>query len=280
MGLLRIIALSLAMAPFAYSVDSFAQSNQRIAINESSVLNLTPNVETVFPIGIASGTELPKQSALLIQGIPPALTLTEGRVFDSGVWFVPATALPALKIVAASQASGLRTSLTMTLVALDGAVLAEGQTILAVSASGNTAATAATQGAVQAPAETKGAASKLKLSSGETTRPTQRDAANPPPSKPQTLSIPPAVEAERLKSGQAALALDDVARARLVFEYLANHGCAVVAYQLARTYDPQIHARTTVGAKFKPDAAIASKWYAKAAEMGNAEARKKIAGNR
>ena len=110
--------------------------------------------------------------------------------------------------------------------------------------------------------------------------PDVKPAGAPPAAAPvveaASLSISPKEEAERLKSGQAALALDDLAGARLIFEYLATHGSAAGAYQLAQTYDPQIVARMPMGALFKPDAKVAESWYLKAAELGHAEARKKL----
>jgi TPR repeat protein len=90
------------------------------------------------------------------------------------------------------------------------------------------------------------------------------------------MSISPSEEAERLRSAQVALALDDLGGARLIFEYLATRGSATGAYQLAQTYDPQILVRTPIGAMFKPDAKVAEGWYLRAAELGHVEARKKL----
>ena len=101
-----------------------------------------------------------------------------------------------------------------------------------------------------------------------------------PAAKPASLSISPSEEAERLKSGQAALALDDLNGARLIFEYLATRGSAAGAYQLAQTYDPQILARTPMGAMFRPDPKVAESWYRRAAELGHVEAGKKLPGKK
>lgn len=90
------------------------------------------------------------------------------------------------------------------------------------------------------------------------------------------LVISPGEEAERLKSGQAAMALDDIGAARLIFEYLATRGSAAGAYRLAQTYDPQILGHTPMGALVKPDEQIAESWYSKAAELGYPEARKNL----
>ena len=98
----------------------------------------------------------------------------------------------------------------------------------------------------------------------------------PAEAKAPALSMPTAEEAVRLKRGQAALELDDIAGARLIFEYLANHGSAAGAYQLALTYDPKTQSLNPL-ASTGPDAKMAEHWYRKAAELGHPEARKKIA---
>jgi hypothetical protein len=251
------VALLLLLSLFADISQSSAQ--QRATIETAPVLSLRPNAEAAFPVRIAAGADLPKRTTLLIHGIPATLTLTEGRVFDSGVWFVPVADLPRLKIVAASDAAGLEKPLTLTLVALDGTVLAEGGTTLAV-------------GPVTGALDTEATAAEAKSSPRNEVAPLARPAANP--------AISPAEEAERLKIGQSALALNDIAAARLVFEHLANRGSAAGAWHLAQTYDPQVLARTTVGARFKPDEAVAARWYLRAAELGHAEARRKVAGSR
>lgn len=273
----------LTLSP-AHIDSAFAQARGEPKIATEPVISLTANVETAFPVHIESATELPKRATLLIKGIPGELTLTEGRVFDSGLWFVPAADLPKLKIQANSQAAGLRLSLAMTLVSLDGTVLAESRTILEVRpASGSETGVPL---AVQASAETQRTSSVIAPAPDETAVPPQGLAGKAIPNSPellkspQPLTISPAEEEQRLKSGQEAWDLDDVAGARLIFGYLANRGSAAGAWRLAQTYDPHILGRTTVGARFKPDEAVAARWYAKAAAMGHEEARKKIAGNR
>lgn len=100
--------------------------------------------------------------------------------------------------------------------------------------------------------------------------------ADTPPAKP-ALAMSPLEEAERLKRGQAALANDDIASARLIFEYLANRGSAAGAYQLALTYDPQVQTRDPFGTSVRPDESLAEWWYRKAAELGHPKAREALA---
>jgi hypothetical protein len=242
----------------------------RTVLETASILTLSPNVETSFPIRVTAGDDMPKRAMLLIKGIPRTASLTEGRVFDSGIWFIPAAQLPTLKIVAASESAGLRSRLTLTLVAPDGTMVAEGQSTMVVAAAGSP----------QAAAPVSNAPDKRGSAAGS-----QPDGPRPPAETPDlatTTSAPPLQppeEAERLRAGQSALALNDIAAARLIFQYLADRGSAAGAWHLAQTYDPQVLART-VGARFRPDAANAAKWYEKAAELGHPEARRKIAGGR
>jgi WD40 repeat protein len=128
-----------------------------------------------------------------------------------------------------------------------------------------------TKPAAVKPAETKPAEVQHAAAKPADAVPAAQDA------KPAAvLQISQSEEAERLKRGKAALALDDIAGARLIFEYLANHGSAAGAYQLALTYDPQYQSANPLDAS-GPDARLAQSWYLKAAELGHPEARKKIA---
>jgi len=111
----------------------------------------------------------------------------------------------------------------------------------------------------------------------------EKPAAALPPApavRPAGLSISLAEEAERLKRARAALALDDIAGARLIFEYLATRGSAAGTYHLGQTFDPEFLARTPMGALFRPDAKTAESWYSKAAELGHAEARKRLSASK
>lgn len=287
--LLRASALLFMVSLLAGLREASSESNPPARIETARLVQIKPNVVTDLPIRLLPDALLPKQVMILIHGAPSTLTFTKGRSFSSGVWLVPQADLLQLKVLASRQALGLQAHLTISLVSLDGTVLAERRMMLDVSETSNDTKS---QASIASPplADTRSTASEVM--------PARRDDPLPPPShsgvrivptesrpgslerKPAVLSISPAEEAERLKSGQAALALEDVAGARLILEYLVSRGSAAGAYYLAQTYDPQILARTTVGALFKPDEEVAASWYAKAAEMGHPEARKKIAGTK
>jgi TPR repeat protein len=81
--------------------------------------------------------------------------------------------------------------------------------------------------------------------------------------------------AAMLKRGQDLIASGDIPSARLVLTHLAEAGDADAAFILASTYDPAVLAtRRIVGVQ--PDPAKARAWYAKAAEQGSAEARRRL----
>ncbi len=64
---------------------------------------------------------------------------------------------------------------------------------------------------------------------------------------------------------------NDFAGARLIFQYLANHGSADGAFALAESFDPKKLAGHRVTGMM-PDANLARSWYALAAELGSKEA--------
>jgi hypothetical protein len=90
-----------------------------------------------------------------------------------------------------------------------------------------------------------------------------------------TISMTHSEIAAMLKRGQDLIAAGDIPSARLVLTHLAEAGDANAAFILAGTYDPAVLAtRRIVGVQ--PDAAKARAWYAKAAEQGSSEARRRL----
>ncbi len=74
-----------------------------------------------------------------------------------------------------------------------------------------------------------------------------------------------------LKRASLLLSENDIAGARLIFQYLAHHGSASGAFALAESYDPRkLAGRRITG--MTPDANLARTWYARAADLGSKEA--------
>jgi hypothetical protein len=98
-----------------------------------------------------------------------------------------------------------------------------------------------------------------------------------PPVQPRAQADPllPRDEAVLLKRGRDVLEQGSVAAARLIFEELAMHGSAAGALALARSYDPAYLAASSTSAP-GPDLAEARKWYERAAELGNQDARHRL----
>ena len=74
-----------------------------------------------------------------------------------------------------------------------------------------------------------------------------------------------------LKRASILLGENDIAGARLIFHYLANHGSAGGAFALAESYDPKKWGSHRVTG-MTPDGDLARTWYARAAELGSREA--------
>ena len=78
-----------------------------------------------------------------------------------------------------------------------------------------------------------------------------------------------------IRRGDELLAIGDISAARLVYERAASGGSARAMIALGTTYDPIFLSRAIVRG-IRPDPAIATEWYAKAAAMGDAEAASRI----
>jgi hypothetical protein len=95
------------------------------------------------------------------------------------------------------------------------------------------------------------------------------------PVKPVAV-VPDPTEALLVQRGDAALADGDIMGARLMFERAAGLGSAAAATGVGKTYDIEFLLRA--GARgIQADQAVAASWYRKAAAMGDAEARARLA---
>jgi hypothetical protein len=99
-----------------------------------------------------------------------------------------------------------------------------------------------------------------------------------PPAEP----IPPVVnQAQNLnshplmKQADDLLQAGDIARARLLYEYLAMKGSPRAAFSLGGTYDPA-YLNSIYVRGISPDIALAKRWYRLAEELGVPEARNKL----
>jgi hypothetical protein len=124
-------------------------------------------------------------------------------------------------------------------------------------------------GAGYAPNEKPAAAKNEKAEkSAAANRKSDRSAAVP---DVHLASLMPAQEAKMLARASELMNENDIAGARLVYEYLANHSSAAGAFALAESYDARKLARYRITGMM-PDAGLAQVWYQRAAALGSKEA--------
>jgi TPR repeat protein len=109
-----------------------------------------------------------------------------------------------------------------------------------------------------------------------TPRPGSQSVAVPSaPTPPPAPRVSDEIMAVLMKRGDQLLAIGDISAARLLYERAASDGSARAMTALGMTYDPNFLSRGNVGG-IRPDPAIAARWYAKAAALGDAEAASRI----
>jgi hypothetical protein len=255
------------MTPAAWqSVD--AGSVMRLAqraeprINVAAAIVAQPASQASLPIQIGPPEALPANSFVRLRGLPPSISLTEGHAIGPGSWAIPLFGLAALKANIPAGVSG-RSEVVISLVSVDGALLAEATTALVVGPA-----------VILAPPEQKrGAAGTSPPSPVPAVRP-ERSA---PLVRPPELTSEERSRAEKLLAqGERFLSQGNIAVARQYFQRAAEAGLAQGAIRLASTYDPAELARLQAQGVV-PDRAEARKWYERARELGAPEAEERLA---
>jgi hypothetical protein len=140
-----------------------------------------------------------------------------------------------------------------------------------------TADSAAEHSTVRNSAETVGAVqgrgSDVAKSSGA--RSPAPQARPPTATSAQAGATPPELVTALLNRGEEMVKLRDISGARLAYERAAAGGSVEAMTALGKTYDAVfLDAINAIG--LRPDAALATAWYRKAAELGDAEAASRI----
>ena len=112
---------------------SLAQAPQGPTIEVVQVLLVEPGTDAPLSLQMRTRGNLPAQSFIRIRGLPAATSLSEGHFVRPGVWAVPVSSLPTVRITVPAAQAG-RSELTISLVALDNTVIAEARTTLVVGA--------------------------------------------------------------------------------------------------------------------------------------------------
>jgi hypothetical protein len=238
-----------------------AQRADQPRVTVAPTIVAEPASQALLPIEVGPAASLPANSFVRVRGLPLSVSLTDGHAIAPGSWAIPLFGLPLLKANVPAGVSG-RTEIVISLVGIDGALLAETRTVLVVEPT--------------APPPPRAAAEPAQKSLGFVAPP-------PPVPAPWTdrrLQPPLAEEkarAERLLArGEEYFVDGNIAAARDFFERAAEAGLAAAALRLAASYDPTELQNLQVQG-VASDRALARKWYERARELGAPEAVERLA---
>jgi hypothetical protein len=263
--LLLPIAISSLTVAVAQIGGAFGQARTNpLIITVPGVFEAEAASETPLPIRVMPESAVPKQAIVLIRGLPPTVALSEGRLFQSGIWALRINDLPGLTI-AAPTTPGVKSQLSISVVMLDGAVLAETKSALLI--------TSPHKAAKAAPATPAGGGQITTAAVAPPVEPSQsapRPAAKTlSPEQKQTVEMLMSKGEENVRGGQVNVA-------RLFYKRAADMGWAPGAMALAGTYDASELERIGTLGGVQPDAKLAKQWYEKARDLGAAEAQNRL----
>ena len=262
LGLLAGPAFALLIALSPRPVCAQSRVSPTITVAPTVSAEEASQAELAIALGPTAGA-LPPQSFIRLHGLPPNVAVSDAYSISPGSWAVPLAALPNLKIILPAGVSG-RSNIVITLVALDGTVLAEVKCVLEVVAQ------AQHQSERRAPAPP---------SDASMLRPAMRIATSP--GAPPRAAAPPMAPRDReraqrlMEKGNQELEGGNVPAARLFYEYAADVGLADAAMALAATFDASELAKLNVRG-IVPNAKQAQRWYERARQLGAAEADQRV----
>jgi hypothetical protein len=261
-----VVALSFA-AVGAVAAHGVAAQTSEVQITVSSAILAEPVSQAQLQIQVGPPAALPGNSFIRLRGLPPTVSLTEGHAIGPGSWAIPLFGLSTLKANVPAGVSG-RSELIISLVAVDGTVLAEARTALVV---GPAAMIAPSDKATVDQKRANATAPPPPVPAG---RPDRNSLAAP---RPPELPAEDRARAEKLiAQGERYLEQGSIVLAREFFRRAADVGYAPAAIRLAATYDPAELSRLRAQGVV-PDRAEARKWYERARELGAPEAAERLA---
>lgn len=242
-----------------FTGEAMAQAGaDTLSVAMPPVVQITPGAESSLAIQIKPAAALPRRAIVLIRGLPNTVTLSEGRLFESGVWGVPAADIDKLRIVSDSSPIG-RQDITVSVVAIDGTLLGEGQSSLVSASSTGRTGRAGPDDATLYTAAPAGEPRADALRPGWGITPAQSE---------QLFAI--------VRKGDEQMAVGNVSAARLLYRHAAESGLAAAALALAASYDEQELRKHRVKGGVQADPKQAQFWYEKARELGAPEARERL----
>jgi hypothetical protein len=218
-----------------------------------------PGSRVPLAIKVGPPGALPQKCFVSLRGLPPNVSLPGWQNIGSGSWTIPLFALPTLMVDIPSDASG-RSQVTVSLIAMDGSMLAQAQTTLIVGSS-------------MPPPTEEATTAKLP----------NKPLVEKPATNPATTAALPMLSAEErtraehlVAQGEKYLGDANIEAARQFFRRAADAGLAAAALRLAATYDPAELAHLQA-AGVVANRAEARRWYERARELGATEAEGRLA---
>ena len=252
-----------------------AQQTSQLQIRVEPRIAARARSQVAVPIKIEPADALPKKGFVSLRGMPTKVTLTVGQSIAPGSWTVSISDLAALKADIPAGLTG-QADILISLIALDGRLLAQARTTLVVEPSATTPSAAEGARVEGAPTErTEPRVATRTPSAPQAPRKETKETKSPPPppapaqaARPVGLSAAEKARAElALAQGQQYLARGSIQVARQYFQLAADAGLAAAALRLAATYDPAELRRLEVSGVV-PDRDLARKWYERARELG------------
>lgn len=225
-------------------------------------LHSEPGTSPRLDVKVSPGAVLPPNTFVRIKGLPPAIEPSEGHQIVAGSWAVPLDGLANLRLKVPGGVEA-RSDITVTLVSIDGRVLAEQRSMLIVT-------------------PVRFVSPQLEPSSVGPLLKTPVRAATPVPGPAvsvaaRVMSEDARAEAQRMhERALAQLSSGAIAAARGLLERASDLGSADAAMVLAGTFDAQELARLGV-VGVQPDAGLARQWYMRAQALGSGGAAERLA---
>jgi hypothetical protein len=260
------VGVAVAMLGALAAVPLAAQEPPRLQV--APTITVAASSQVALSIEVSPPGAAPQKSFVSLRGLPATVTLTGGQAAGPGLWVVPLSSLPGLKVQIPAGSSG-QSEVIASLIAINGRLLAQAKTTLVIE-----------RATVHTGAERMASTPRARAESVAPRAP--KPAPVETPVAPKAPQSPVLQDAERARAehmlalGEAYLADGNVIGARDFFERAADAGLPAAALRMAATYDPAELGRLNAHGVV-PDLAFARKWYERARELGAAEAAERLA---
>jgi hypothetical protein len=257
----RLASIAAAMVCALAASPAWPQSTQRVVLTVPPSISAAPAAKTVLAISVGPANAVPRNSFVRVRGLPPMAALSDGHSIAPGSWAIPIAALPDLTITLPTGAAG-KSDVSVTLVSIDGSVLASARTTLVIAAEQTQAGPAA---------RPPPAGAKMLRAGAPVPGPLSTPATTAPAPKPAISDAAHERGLRLMEKGDQQLNEGNISAARLFYERAADEGLAKGAMALAGTYDASELAQLKVRG-VPPDPAQARHWYERARQLGATDA--------